>query len=47
MKRRGKTVAVVQARYRSERLPGKVLADLGGRCALDLVLERAERGEHG
>lgn len=45
MNARGKTVGVVQARYRSERLPGKVLADLGGRTALDLILERAGRAE--
>jgi len=35
-----RTICVVQARCGSRRLPGKVLADLGGRPALDLLLTR-------
>jgi spore coat polysaccharide biosynthesis protein SpsF len=37
------SAAVVQARYGSSRLPGKVLLPLGGRPALAAVLERARR----
>ncbi len=36
-------VAVIQARMNSTRLPGKVLADLGGRTMLARVVERVRR----
>ncbi len=36
-----KTVAIVQARMASSRLPGKVLADVSGRPMLDHVIRRA------
>jgi spore coat polysaccharide biosynthesis protein SpsF len=39
----GKKVVLVQARMGSERLPGKVLADLGGRSMLARVVRRAGR----
>ena len=37
------TVAVIQARMGSTRLPGKVLADLGGRSVLARVVRRTAR----
>ncbi len=37
------TAVIVQARYGSSRLPGKVLTDLGGRTALWHVLTRCSR----
>lgn len=40
-----KTIAVIQARTGSERLPGKVLADLAGRSMLERVFERTRRAE--
>lgn len=38
-------LAVVQARMSSSRLPGKVLADIGGEPALELLLKRLTRAE--
>ena len=36
-----KTVAIIQARMASTRLPGKVLADLGGKPVLSWVVRAA------
>jgi 3-deoxy-manno-octulosonate cytidylyltransferase (CMP-KDO synthetase) len=36
-----RTIAVVPARFRSERLPGKVLADIAGRPMVEHVVRRA------
>lgn len=38
----GETVVILQARTGSKRLPGKVLADVGGRPLLALVIERSQ-----
>jgi glutamate-1-semialdehyde 2,1-aminomutase/spore coat polysaccharide biosynthesis protein SpsF len=43
MNTRGRTVAIVQARMASERLPGKAMADIAGRPAIGWVLERVHR----
>lgn len=40
MTRVPRSVAIIQARLRSTRLPGKVLLDLGGKTALERVVER-------
>jgi len=45
LKGSAKTVAVVQARMRSERLPGKVLRHIAGRPAIAHVFERLQRAE--
>lgn len=44
--RRGKTIAVVQARTSSTRLPGKVLLSLAGEPMILRQLERIRRAEH-
>lgn len=40
-----KVVAIIQARMGSNRLPGKVLADVAGRPMLERVIRRVERAE--
>ena len=39
------TVAIIQARMSSSRLPGKVLLDIGGKPMLEWVVERTRRAE--
>ena len=43
MREQERVVAIVQARMSSSRLPGKVLADLGGAPVLQRVVDRLER----
>ena len=43
---RPRTVAIVQARMASSRLPGKVLATIGSRPMLAWVVERTRRAKH-
>jgi spore coat polysaccharide biosynthesis protein SpsF (cytidylyltransferase family) len=40
------TLAIIQARIGSTRLPGKVLMDLGGRTVLGRVIRRLRRSQH-
>jgi len=40
---RGGTVAIIQARMGSERLPGKVLLDIAGQSMLERVVRRTQR----
>ena len=39
-------LAMIQARYGSSRLPGKILMDLGGKPVLQRVIERVQRSGH-
>ena len=40
-----KTVAIIQARMTSTRLPGKILLDLGGKPVLQNIVERIQRAK--
>ena len=44
-KTKGRTVAFIQARMGSSRLPGKVMLDINGRPMLDWVISRARRAK--
>lgn len=44
-KTKGRTVAIIQARMGSSRLPGKVMLDIKGRPMLDWVITRARRAK--
>lgn len=46
MKETPRTLAIIQARMASARLPGKVLADLAGQPALGWMTRRAARAAH-
>lgn len=41
-----KTAAMIQARYGSSRLPGKILIDLCGKPVLQRVIERVQRSQY-
>lgn len=41
-----KTIALVQARMQSTRLPGKMMAPLGDKCVLNRVLDRVARAQN-
>lgn len=42
----GRTVAIIQARMASRRLPGKVLLDIAGQSMLERVVRRVRRASH-
>lgn len=41
-----KYVAMIQARYGSSRLPGKILMDMGGKSVLQRVIERVQQSKY-
>lgn len=41
-----KYVAIIQARFGSSRLPGKILMDLGGKPVLQRVIERVQKSKY-
>ncbi len=43
--RRGKTVAIIQARLGSTRLPGKILLDIAGQSMLERVVSRVKQAK--